>query len=272
MSAPKLNGLVGTDLGSHVATYDERDAILYALAVGAAADRTELVYEERLRVLPTFALTLGLWSLEAVSVAGGYDRTNTLHVGQELTVTRPLPRRADVRSAAMVDAVWDKGVAALVVVRVRCEYFESRYTIFVPQGGGFGGERGPSSRSDPPEREPDLRPRAQTTPNQAALYRLTGDLHPIHIDPAVARAAGFERPILHGLATLGCAALVLSDALDRDPADLTRLAVRFAAPVYPGAAIELSGWNDGAATHFTAEADGAQVLSAGFAGFGRDAA
>lgn len=271
MNSPGLGGLAGTELGSHVTSYDERDAILYALAVGAAATRIDLAYERGLRVLPTFALTLGLWSLETVAVAGGYDRTHTLHVGQELTVTRPLPPRAEVRSSAVVDAVWDKGAAALVVVRVRSELFESRSTIFVPQAGGFGGERGPSGRSDPPQREPDLRARAQTTSNQAALYRLTGDLHPVHIDPEVARAGGFERPILHGLATLGCATLALSDALGRDPLDLTRLAVRFAAPVYPGAAIELSAWNDDAETHFTAEAGGVTVLRDGLVGFGRPA-
>lgn len=271
MSAPGLAGLVGTELGSHVTSYDERDAILYALAVGAAADRTELVYERRLRVLPTLALTFGLWSLEAVSVAGRYDRTNTLHVGQELTVTRPLPPRAEVRSTAVVDAVWDKGAAALIVVRVRSELFESRYTIFVPEAGGFGGDRGPSGRSASTDREPDVRTRAQTTPSQAALYRLTGDPHPVHIDPEVARAGGFERPILHGLATLGCATLALSDALGRDPVDLTRLAVRFAAPVYPGAAIELAAWNAEAETRFTAEAGGVTVLRDGLVAFGRPA-
>lgn len=271
MSVSGLGGLVGLELGSRVATYDERTAILYALAVGAAADRTELIYEKQLRVLPTFALTFGLWSLEAVAVVGGYDRTNTLHVGQELTVAQPLPRSAEIRSTAAVEAVWDKGSAALVVVRVHSEFFDARYTIFVPDAGGFGGDRGPAGGFGPPERPPDQRVRAETMPNQAALYRLTGDLHPIHIDPAVARAAGFERPILHGLATLGCTTLAISDALGREPEELTQLSVRFAAPVYPGAAIELSCWDDDAGTLFTAAADGVEVLQAGFAAFGRGA-
>jgi acyl dehydratase len=262
-----LGGIVGTDLGAHVAKYDERDAILYALAVGAGADRTELVYEERLEVLPTFALTLGLWSIEAVALVAGYDRANTLHVGQELTVSGPLPRSAEIRTTAAVEAVWDKGSSALVVVAVQSELFEARYTIFVPGAGGFGGERGPSGGGAAPERSPDVEARAETTPDQAALYRLTGDPHPIHIDPDVARAAGFERPILHGLATLGCVALSMSDALGRDPGELTGLSVRFAAPVYPGAAIEVSGWNEDGGTLFTASANGTDVLKGGVASF-----
>jgi acyl dehydratase len=267
MTGDGLGAIVGTDLGSHVASYDERDAILYALALGAGADRTELVYEERLEVLPTFALTLGLWSIEAVAVAAGYDRTNTLHVGQELTMLGALPRRAEVRTTAAVEAVWDKGSAALVVVAVRSELFEARYTIFVPGAGRFGGERGPSSRGAAPERSPDVRLRAQTTRDQAALYRLTGDPHPVHIDPDVAHAAGFERPILHGLATLGCVALSMSASLGRDPGDLASLSVRFAAPVYPGAAIDVSCWNDDSGTQFTALADGTEVLKGGAATF-----
>jgi acyl dehydratase len=269
---PGLGGLIGTELGSHAASYGERDAILYALALGAGADRTELVYEEQLKVLPTFALTLGLWAVEAVAVAAGYDRTNTLHVGQELTVVRPLPRSADVRSTAAVEAVWDKGSAALVVVRVRSELFDARYTIFVPGAGGFGGDRGPSGGPAAPDRPPDVRARAETTPNQAALYRLTGDPHPIHINPAVARAAGFERPILHGLASLGCTALAISDALGREPTELTELSVRFAAPVYPGAAIDVSCWSDDRGTLFAATADGTDVLKGGVARFGPVAA
>lgn len=263
-----LGDLTGTDLGSQVVRYGERDAILYALAVGAPADRTELVYERDLRVLPTLAVTLGLWSLEAVSVAGGYDRTNTLHVGQQLTVAGPLPTSAEVDTTADVEAVWDKGSAALVVVRVRSDLFEARYTIFVPGAGDFSGERGPSGGGGAPDRAPDVTTRVQTTPGQAALYRLTGDPHPIHIDPAVARAAGFERPILHGLATMGNTALALADALGRPQHELTELSVRFAAPVYPGAAIELSVWDEDGGIRFVAGADGAEVLKGGLARFG----
>jgi hypothetical protein len=252
-----------------VVSYDERDAILYALAVGATAGDIELVYEERLRVLPTFALTLGLWALEDVAVAGAYDRRDTLHVGQELVMREPLPPRGQVEMSASAEAVWDKGSAALVVVHVAAAAFHARYTIFVKGGGGFGGPRGSGAGGAPPEREPDVRAQAITTPDQAALYRLTGDLQPLHIDPEVARAAGFERPIFHGLATLGCVALALTRALGRRPDALSRLAVRFAAPVYPGTTLQISAWSEDPDVMFVASADGAEALKAGSAGFGR---
>jgi acyl dehydratase len=259
--------MTGRDLGLRIARYEERDAILYALSVGASADDTDLVYEERLRVLPTFALTFGLWALEEVAVAGAYDRRDTLHVGQDLVVREPLPRRGEVETAASVEAVWDKGSAALVVVRVAAASFDARYTIYVKGAGGFGGPRGAGAGATPPARKPDVRTRAVTTRDQAALYRLTGDLHPLHIDPEAAREAGFERPILHGLGTLGCVAFALTRALGREPDGLHRLSARLAAPVYPGATIDISGWKHGPDIMFVASAGRTEALKGGTAGF-----
>ena len=217
-----LQDLVGRDLGTHVTRYEEPDAILYALAVGASAEEIELVYEERLEVLPTFALTFGLWALDAAAVAGAYDRRDTLHVGQDLVVHRPLGRRAEIEMAASIAEVWDKGSAALISVLVASDFFDASYTIFIRGAGGFGGARGASGAPEMPQCEPDVRTQASTTSDQAALYRLTGDLQPIHIDPSVARAAGFDRPILHGLGTLGCVTLALTRVFDHQPRVLDR--------------------------------------------------
>jgi acyl dehydratase len=267
-----LDGLVGLELGTRVVTYSERDAILYALAIGAAASDLDLVYERDLRVLPTFALTLGLWALAEAAEVGRYDRTNTLHVGQSLSVRGPLPRRGAVRSSARIDAVWDKGTAAVVVVRVTSEPFDAWYTIFLPGRGGFGGERGSTSGPEIPSRDPDISTAARTWAGQAALYRLTGDRHPVHVDPAVALEVGFPQPILHGLATLGTVSLALANAAGSRPWDLTELTVRFASPVIPGDTIEIEAWREAEDIRFAAAArGGAKVLTAGSARFDRAA-
>jgi acyl dehydratase len=262
-----LAGLTGRELGERVARYDEREAILYALAVGARETQLDLVYERGLRVLPTFAVTLGLWAVEEAGEAGRYDRTNTLHVGQQLTVHGPLPVSGEIVTCASIESVWDKGSAALLVVRVSADLFDARYTIFLPGLGGFGGERGTSERFEVPDRDPDFSTTIETVANQAALYRLTGDLHPLHVDPDIAAAAGFERPILHGLATLGAAALALSEGAGRPAAELAEISVRFGAPVLPGDHIDLTGWSEGDGVLFTAGVGGTEVLKAGSARF-----
>jgi acyl dehydratase len=261
--APGLGSLVGRDLGEWVAQYDERDAILYALAVGARETELELVYEDRLQVLPTFALTHGLWAVEAAGRVGGYDRTNTLHVGQELTMRDQLPPRGEIRSHACIEEVWDKGSAALLVIGVSADAFDARYTIYLPGHGGFGGERGSTERIELPDRPPDLNEVVATREDQAALYRLTGDRHPVHIDPEIAAVAGFERPLLHGLATLGAVSLALFRGYERQPWDLREIGARFGAPVLPGDTIDVSGWRDGDRVLFSAGVGDDEVLSAG---------
>ncbi|MGD9734403.1 MAG: MaoC/PaaZ C-terminal domain-containing protein [Solirubrobacterales bacterium] len=267
-----VEGLVGHSIGSSVAVYEERDAILYALALGAAAGNTDLVYERRLRVLPTYALALGLWAVEAVGALGAYDPVKTLHVGQRLAVHGELPRRGGIEMTAAVEAVWDKGSAALVEIAVASELFDAVYGIWVPGAGGFGGERGPSSRTSQETAAPDLRIELETAPEQAALYRLTGDLHPLHIDPEVAAAAGFPRPILHGLCALGACTLSLAAAAGADPVSLRQLSARFAAPVFPGQTLSIEAWReegDGPALRFGATAGEDAVLSGGRLGFAR---
>jgi len=262
--------LAGVSLGASVVRYDERDAILYALAVGAGAGTLDLVDERRLRVLSTYALPLGLWAVEAAGATGVYDRVRTLHVGQRFVAHALLPPTATIEMEARVAAVWDKKVAALVEIEVTSPFFESTYGIWVPGAGSFDGERGPAGAGRETPAEPDIRAVIQTHSDQAALYRLTGDLHPLHIDPEVAREGGFDRPILHGLCVLGAATLELARAVGADPARVRELSVRFAAPVYPGAAIDLVGSSapPGQPVGFSASVDGEDVLKAGSVSFG----
>lgn len=235
--------LAGFDLGGRTCSYSERDAILFALAVGAGPEELDWVYERDLHVMPTFAMTLGLWAVRAAGALGVYDPVRTLHVGQAVAFSRPLPPTAELELEARIGTVLDKGSAALIDVVVSCSYFDASYTIFVPGAGGFGGERGGRpARPDLPER-PLRTAKIQTWAAQAALYRLTGDLHPVHIDPEVAAANGFSRPILHGLCTLASAIKTVADTTESDLAKLTELSCRLTAPVLAGDTVDVRIWD-----------------------------
>jgi acyl dehydratase len=261
-----VHPLAGAHLGTRTVAYEERDAILYALAVGAQATDLDLVFERRLRVLPTFALTLAQWAPDVLAGQGAWDVANALHGSQRLRVSRALPPAGEIAMFAKVAAVWDKGSAAIFDVEVESEYFVAGWSIFAPGRGGFGGERGPS-RAKPPEGEPDIETSLPTFSTQAALYRLTGDRHLIHIDPDAAAAIGQPRPILHGLCTLAAATLRIAAALDVHPADLVGLGGRFAAPVLPGQTLDLALWRADGGTSFRARHEGTDVLTDGFARF-----
>ncbi|MFC5950457.1 MaoC/PaaZ C-terminal domain-containing protein [Pseudonocardia lutea] len=262
-----LAEMVGTDLGSRTVAYEERDAILYALAVGAAHDDLPLVFERDLRVLPTFALPLGLWVADAAGAAGAFTPERSLHGSQTLQVHAPLPRRGSVEVRGRIAAAWDKGRAAILDVVAESEYFSATYSIFLPGQGGWGGDPGPRSAGaevEGPERTAEV----ATDPGQATLYRLTGDRHLIHIDPEAAKAAGFPGPILHGLATLGVAARKVAALVGAQPWELTTLSARFSGPVTPGDRLALTTRGDAARCTFAAAVGGTAVLSAGEAAFG----
>jgi acyl dehydratase len=253
--------LAGADLGSRTVAYQEKDAILYALAVGAAATDLDLVFERRLRVLPTFALTLAQWAPDVLAGRDAWDVATALHGAQQLQVLAPLPPAGELTMTARVAAVWDKGSAAVFDVLVESDYFRATWSIFAPGRGGFDGERGPAAppaTDAPPEVETTL----PTAENQAALYRLTGDRHLIHIDPTAAAAIGQPRPILHGLCTLAAATVRIAKVTGAHPADLLELSGRFAAPVLPGEPLQLQLWR-GDAVSFRALHAGRPVLTAG---------
>ncbi len=256
----------GADLGSRTVAYDERDAILYALAVGARADELDLVFEKRLRVLPTFALTLAQWAPDELGARGAFDPTTALHGSQQLDVLAALPPRGEVTMTASVGEVWDKGSAAVIEVVVRSDHFVATWSLFAPGAGGFGGDRGPG-RPPASDAAPTISGPVRTTENQAALYRLTGDRHPIHIDPAAAARIHQPRPILHGLCTLGVAALDVARLIGAHPADLRSLDGRFATAIFPGDDAELRVFGDGREVKFDMVSGGNPVIANGAAGF-----
>lgn len=256
----------GAELGTRTVTYDERDAILYALAVGARATDLDLVFEDRLRVLPTFALTLAQWAPDALGSLGAFDTKTALHGSQQLDVLSPLPKSGSIAMTARVGDVWDKGRAAVFEVVVESEYFVATWSLFAPGAGGFGGDRGPSAPGQP-EGEPDSTALLTTHAEQAALYRLTGDRHHIHIDPDAAAGIGQPRPILHGLCTLAATTLPLAQELGAHPADLVALSGRFAAPVFPGDTAEIRAWGASSEVRFDVTTEAGAVLSGGRAVF-----
>lgn len=258
--------LAGTDLGVHVSTYDANKVILYALTVGAAASDLDLVYERDLRVLPTFGCALGLWAVESAGRLGAYDPKLSLHVAQKIQLHQSLPASGGIEMHGRVANVYDKGKAALIEVEVVSGFFTAIYTIFLPKMGGWGGDRGPANAA---AAELAFTASTETTthPELAALYRLTGDLHPVHIDPEVARKNGFERPILHGLCTLGISARIIARQHGLHPAELRYLEARLTSPVLPGDALTVQSGKQDDEIHFQTLSKGAVVLGNGKAVF-----
>lgn len=242
-------------------TLTPRDAALYALSVGMGQDpldARQLVFVDptpKMRVMPSMALVLahpGFWLGDP---ATSVDATGVLHAEQALELLSELPAEGVVTSETVVTRLTDKGPgkAALLVTETMLHNEEGKAlarlerTTFLRGGGGFGGD---NPASDPPR---PARPRPAdhivdlaTRPEQALLYRLNGDLNPLHADPALASQAGFRRPILHGLCTAGLVCHALLSALaDYDQRRLTGFRLRFTGPVYPGETLRTEIWDDG---------------------------
>jgi acyl dehydratase len=242
-------------------TYAEKDSILYALGLGFGADpsdrrQLDFVYEEGLKALPTMAVVLAYPGFWLKDPATGVDWKKVLHGEQGLKIHEPLPAAGTVVGVTRIDALVDKGTgkgALLYSTREVREKASGKLLAEVTSCGflrGDGGFGGPATAAPKPhaipERAPDLSTDIRTLPQAALIYRLSGDFNPLHADPAVASAAGFERPILHGLCTYGVAGhALLKLACGYDPARLARMDVRFSAPVYPGETIRTEVWREG---------------------------
>ena len=246
--------LAGFELPPLAHRWTARDTILYALAVGASAKDLDLVYEGRgPHVLPTFAAIPSSHFLFPMLDALDFEIGDLLHGEQSIMLHRPIPPEAAVETTRRCTAVWDKGSAAVLVWESVTSdgegpLFTTEGSSFIRGAGGFGGERGPSGgRNAPPERPPDVALSVATFPDQAALYRLCGDLNPMHIDPAVARAAGYDRPFLHGLCTYGVVArAVIGAVCDGVPERVEAYEARFAGLVFPGDTLRVRLWRTAA--------------------------
>lgn len=259
----ELMAKVETDLPF---SYTDTDSMLYALSIGMGRnplDRRELayVYEqgEPLKTVPTLATVL---VPEMFPVGLGWDYSQILHGEQRLQLYRPLPPAANLLVDKRVVAAFDRGpkLGALILLEAEGRLANDDTVVFtqgcsiVARGdGGFGGPKGKGPQPHrPPRREPDLSCDIPTRPDQALLYRLTGDRNPLHADPSAAAAVGFERPILHGLCTFGIACkAVLQTICDYDHTLIQGFDARFSAPVLPGDTITTDMWQDGNIVSFT---------------------
>jgi acyl dehydratase len=242
-------------------SYRAKDSVLYALGLGFGADpmdrdQLRFVYEEGLQALPTMATVLAYPGQFAKNPESGIDWKRVVHGEQSVVIHKPLPAAATVVGRTVIEEIIDKGAGkgALLYSRREVRDMESgdllaslRSTSFLRGDGGFGGPSGPTRPVHAlPERAPDLVCDIATLPQAALIYRLSGDYNPLHADPEIATAAGFPRPILHGLCTFGVAGHALLRTLCAyDPARLRRMEARFSAPVFPGETVRTEIWREG---------------------------
>ncbi len=250
--------------------YCARDTMLYALGVGLGADPLDggqlpFVYERHLQVLPTYALILGYPGFWLKEPGTGVDWVRVVHGEQGLRLHRPLPPEGEVIGRTRVTGIVDKGPgkgALLYQERTVHDAASGQLlatltsTTFCRGDGGFGGPAGPvKSARTLPERPPDACCDLATAANLALIYRLNGDYNPLHADPAVAAAAGYPRPILHGLCTLGVAGHALLRTLcGYDASRINALEARFSAPVLPGETLRTEMWVEDGCVAFRARA------------------
>jgi acyl dehydratase len=250
---------LGAELGEGRYSYTKDQVILYHLGVGAGTpptDKNELeyCYEKNLKVLPSFGVIPTFGAMGGLGSVPGlkFNFALLLHGEQDLVIHQPIPPEAGVRNRAKVAELWDKGKACLCVLQVDTSdesgrpLFTNRFGLFLRGEGGFGGDSGPKAGNVPPERAPDGVLESRSLPQQALLYRLSGDKNPLHADPEFAKIAGFDRPIIHGLCSYGivCKAVV-DGVLGGDVTKVARYQARFAGVAFPGETYQVSWWREG---------------------------
>jgi len=246
--------------------YTAKDTILYALGLGIGSDpmdanQLRFVYEKDLEALPTMAAVLaspGSWMRDRKEL--GIDFLKLVHGEQGVTIHAPLPVAGTVVGESRVTRIVDKGEGKGAVLHVEKSLKDeasgqllatAEQVLFLRGDGGFSGGSGGDAPAPalpaPPDTAPDAVLELPTRPEAALVYRLSGDLNPLHADPVVAGKAGFPKPILHGLATWGHAARgIVQLYCDHEPTRLRSIRARLTSPVYPGETLVLDCWRAGA--------------------------
>jgi acyl dehydratase len=269
----------GTSSDPETSSWTSKDCLLYALGVGAGATdptgselefTTENTNGVEQRVLPTFPVVVGRMGAAFRNI-GDFDPFMLVHGEQSVELHQPVPVEGSASIVSTITGIYDKGSGAVVATRSEAtdplsgdRLWTTTSSAFIRGEGGFGGDRGPSTRLDPPERDPDETVGCRTRPDQALLYRLSGDRNPLHSDPSFAALGGFDRPILHGLCTYGFTGRALLHALcGGDPARFASMAGRFSRPVLPGDELTVRIWRtgDGRAQFTTSSAAGTVIDS-----------
>ncbi len=251
------------DFGVAAINYEPRDTILYAMGVGAGSEAVEdpallrFVYERQLQAFPTMAVVLGFPGFWMSDQRTGIDATRIVHGEQHLELHQPLPAAGKLTAHNKVIRITDKGEGKGALVTIERTLHDAtsgdlvatlQQVTFCRGDGGYSASGAPSDPPAPPlpgvpDRTSDKSVSLPTRQEMGLLYRLSGDLNPLHADPAVATAAGFPKPILHGLATYGLAGrAVLGAFCANDPSCLASLSARFTAPTYPGETLVTDMW------------------------------
>jgi len=232
--------------------YTWKDVVLYALGIGASADELSFVYENApggLKVLPSFCVVPAIKAFPRIGENIDYSRF--LHGEHRIRLSRPIPPEGVIIQVGEVTHIYDKGKAAVYHVQITGEtkgggpLYDLEWISFYVGAGGFGGDPGPRSKAVPPPDgvNPDFSVSYPVAANQAAIYRLSGDINPLHLDPVAAARGGFDRPIIHGLCTYGFATrAIVNGLLDGDVARLKEFRARFTDVVYPGDTLTTEGW------------------------------
>jgi acyl dehydratase len=260
---------VGATGGPVERSWTSKDCLLYALGVGASLDELQFATEKHQKVLPTMPVVLGARGAVPMQNIGSFNPAMLVHGEQGIELMREIPAEGTLRATGKIAAIYDKGKGAVVVSETETvdaktgePLFKTRSSAFIRGAGGFGGERGPSGPvNEPPTRKPDHEVTYQTRPDQALLYRLSGDRNPLHSDPEFAKMAGFPRPILHGLCTYGFTGRALLHTLcGSDPARFKSMEGRFSKPVFPGEALTITMWVDGKTCIFQTKNERGEVV------------
>jgi len=245
---------IGKKIGPLVKEYSWKDVVLYALGVGAGFDDLEYCYENKLKVIPSFSIGAVFDFLAASALSSEANLAGILHGEQEILFHNPIPTEGTLTTEGQITAMYDKGAdrGALVVSEADTVHsngetlFTNRFTLFCRKDGGFGGPDAPKDDVEFPDRDPDFVEEATPSVDQPLLYRLSGDIFALHVDPDFARASGFEMPIMHGLCTHGftCRA-VIKHLMPGEPERMSRFAVRFSKTLYPGTPLRTLIWKTG---------------------------
>jgi len=256
---------VGTESEPVETSWTSKDCLLYAVGVGAGVDELAFTTENTSgvpqQVLPTFAVIVGMGG-GAFGSIGTFNPAMLVHGQEAIELHKPIPPEGTISTTSKITGIYDKGKAALVVSESKSVDAKSgepmmttRMSAFIRGEGGWGGDRGPGGAVNvPPERAPDHSVTYQTSPDQALVYRLSGDRNPLHSDPSFAAMGGFDTPILHGLCTYGFTGRALLHSLcDGDPTRFTSMEGRFSSPVFPGDSLTIAIWvdDDGHAVYTT---------------------
>ncbi|MBL7204010.1 MAG: SDR family NAD(P)-dependent oxidoreductase [Desulfobacteraceae bacterium] len=262
---------IGSKIGPVTKEYTWKDAVLYALGVGAGFDELEYCYEQKLKVIPSFSIASVFGFLAEVAGGSNVDLSGILHGEQDIIFHNPIPTEGTLSTEGAITHMYDKGAekGALVVAEADTfhsdgqKLFTNIFTLFSRKDGGFGGDPGPSETVEFPDRDPDFEEKASPSPDQPLMYRLSGDVFQLHVDPDFAKASGFEKPIMHGLCTHGFACrAVIKHLFPGEPERMSRFRVRFSRTIYPGVPVTTQIWKmeEGRALFRTINAENGDVV------------